>query len=129
MCCAVALENIRILEEDGLVERTREQTGPYLAEALAPLADHPLVGEVRSLGLVAGVELVRDKAARSHFEDVGKAGTICRDHCLAGGAVLRAVRDVMVMAPALTITTDEIDTLVGILRGALDRTAEDLGIA
>ena len=129
VCCAVALENIRILEEEGLVERTRTETGPHLAKRLATLADHPLVGEVRSLGLIGAVEMVKDKATRSHFDEVGKTGILCRDHCIAGGAILRAVRDAMVMAPSLTIGTDEIDELVRILRGALDRTADDLGIA
>lgn len=127
--CAVALENIRIIERENLVERTRETTGPHLAMRLAELRDHPLVGEVRSLGLIAGVELVKDKAKRQHFDPIGKAGGICRDHCLANGAILRAVRDTIVMAPPLIITPEQIDELIGILRRALDLTAKDMGIS
>ncbi len=104
-------------------------TGPYLAARLAELAEHPLVGEVRSLGLIAAVEIVKDKATRTHFDAPGTVGTICREHCLAGGAILRAVRDVMIMSPSLTITEAEIDTLTRILRSGLDATAKDLGVA
>ncbi len=128
VACAVALENIRIIEDEKLVQRTHEVTGPYLAARLAELAEHPLVGEVRSLGLIAAVEIVKDKATRTHFDAPGTTGTICREHCLAGGAVLRAVRDVMIMSPSLTITEAEIDTLMRILRSSLDATAKDLGM-
>ena len=112
-----------------MVERTRETTGPRLATRLAELRDHPLVGEVRSLGLIAGVELVKDKTKRQHFDPIGKAGGICRDHCIANGAILRAVRDTIVMAPPLIITPEQIDELIGILRRALDLTAKDMGIS
>ncbi len=93
------------------------------------MAAHPLVGEVRSLGLLGAVELVKDKASRSHFDEPGAAGAICRDHCLEGGAILRAVRDVMIMSPSLTITKAEIDELTRILTRALDQTAQDRGMA
>ncbi|MFQ5468570.1 MAG: aminotransferase, partial [Kiloniellaceae bacterium] len=129
VCCAVALKNIEIMEREGLIERTRAETGPYLAARLASLSDHPIVGETRSLGLIGAVELVKDKATRAHFDEIGKAGGLCRDHCIANGAVLRAVRDVMVMSPALTITNDQIDELIRILRMGLDLTARDVGLA
>src|SRR5262249_43157924 len=87
-CCAVALENIRILEDEGLVERVRSETGPYLARRLRELEDHPLVGEVRSLGFIGAIELVRDKAAHRSFEPLGRAGTICRDHCFRTGLIM-----------------------------------------
>jgi adenosylmethionine-8-amino-7-oxononanoate aminotransferase len=59
---AVALRNIEIMEREGLVEKVRSETGPYLAKALATLNDHPLVGEARSIGLLGAVEIVADKA-------------------------------------------------------------------
>jgi putrescine aminotransferase len=124
--CAVALENIRILREEGLIEQVAERTGPYLAQRLAEFADHPLVGEVRTLGFIGAVELVADKAARRFFEPAGRVGQICRDHCFANGLVMRAVRDTMVLAPPLTMTEAEIDTLVERARRALDRTWDDL---
>ncbi|MEE8187676.1 MAG: aspartate aminotransferase family protein [Kiloniellales bacterium] len=126
VACAVGLENIRLIEEEKLVERTHDETGPYFKEGLESLLDNPLVGEVRSLGLIGAVEIVRDKASRRHFDKPGRVGTICRDHCLAGGAILRAVRDVMVMSPSLTVTKAEIDELIRILRSALDLTAKDV---
>jgi putrescine aminotransferase len=126
VACAVGLENIRLIEEEKLVERTHDETGPYFKEGLESLLDNPLVGEVRSLGLIGAVEIVRDKASRTHFDAPGRVGTICRDHCLAGGAILRAVRDVMVMSPSLTVTKAEIDELIRILRSALDLTAKDV---
>jgi len=127
--CAVALENIRIIEREKLVERTRDITGPRLAERLAELRDHPLVGEARSLGLIGAVELVKDKARRRHFDPIGKAGALCRDHIIANGAIMRAVRDTIVLSPPLIIEPAQIDELIGILRKALDLTAKDLGVA
>jgi putrescine aminotransferase len=129
VACAVALANLKIIEDEKLVQRTHDETGPHLAQRLAQLAEHPLVGEVRSLGLIAAVEIVKDKASRSHFDDLGATGTICREHCLKGGLVLRAVRDAMVMSPPLSITTAEIDRMIDILHEALDRTAKDVGVA
>ena len=128
VACAVALANIKIIEDEKLVQRTHDQTGPHLAGRLAELAGHPIVGEVRSLGLIGAVEMVKDKAGRGHFDDLGATGTICRDHCIEGGLILRAVRDVMVMSPPLSITIAEIDELMRILRQALDRTAKDVGM-
>ncbi len=128
VACAVALANIKIIEDEKLVQRSHDETGPRLAARLAELAAHPIVGEVRSLGLIGAVEIVKDKARRSHFDDLGATGTICCEHCTAGGLVLRAVRDVMVMSPPLSITTAEIDQMIDILRAALDRTAKDVGV-
>ena len=126
--CAVALKNIEIMRREGLVERVRDETGPHLAKALATLADHPLVGEVRSMGLIGAIELVKDKATREHFDPPGKVGTICRDHCINNGMVMRAVRDIMIMSPPLIITTQQIDDLIDHARKAIDATARDIGV-
>ena len=129
VACAVALANIALIERDGLVEKVRDETGPYLAECLQSLSDHPLVGQVRSFGLLGAIELVEDKASRKHFEPLGRVGTLCRDHCFQNGLVMRAVRDGMVLSPPLIIETAEIDALVETARRCLDLTAKDLGIA
>ena len=126
--CAVALKNIEILRREGLVERVREETGPHLAKALKTLEDHPLVGEVRSMGLIGAIELVKDKATRAHFEEPGKVGTICRDHCIENGVVMRAVRDIMVMSPPLIITPAQIDDMIALAAKAIDATAKDIGV-
>ena len=129
VACAVALANIDLIERDGLVEKVRDETGPYLAECVQSLSDHPLVGQVRSFGLLGAIELVEDKASRKHFEPLGRVGTLCRDHCFQNGLVMRAVRDGMVLSPPLIIETAEIDALVETARRCLDLTAKDLGIA
>jgi len=128
VACAVALENIAIMEEENLVDRVREDVGPYLQQRLATLAEHPLVGEVRGIGLLGAVELVADKASHARFKPEGRAGTLCRDHCFKGNIVSRAVRDTMVVAPPLIVTRPEIDELVARLRKAIDQTAQDLGV-
>ena len=128
VAAAVALENLRLLEQEGLHERARGPIGACFAKALATLADHPLVGETRSCGLIAALELVEDKARRRYFPPARRVGLTCRDHCFANGLVMRAVRDVMVLAPPLIITEAEIDELVARARTALDLTARDLGV-
>jgi putrescine aminotransferase len=128
VCAAVALENLRLIEEEGLHERASGPLGAYFASALATLADHPLVGEVRSCGLIAALELVADKAARRPYPPARRVGLACRDRSVEHGLVMRAVRDVMVLAPPLVITEAEIDDLVTRARAALDQTVSDLGL-
>ena len=128
VACAVALENIRILRDEKIVERAGTETGPYFQARLRELADHPLVGEVRGVGLLAGIELVEDKAARRSFDADRKVGATCRDFSFANGLVMRDVRDVMVLSPPLIISKEEIDELAGLVRRCLDLTAEALGV-
>ena len=122
VAAAVALRNIEIIEREGLVERTRSETGPYLAKALAKLAEHPLVGEARSVGLIGAVEIVADKVSGARFGGKeGTAGPMVRDLCIANGLMVRGIRDSIVMCPPLIITTDQIDELVGKIRTSLDQ--------
>ncbi len=124
--CAVALRNIEIMEQEGLVEKVRDETGPYLAEAFASLNDHPLIGETRTLGLLGAAEICKDKETRQRFADVGKVGSICRDKIMNLNTIARACGDTMVVSPPLIIEKSEIDQLVGALRTALDQTAEEV---
>lgn len=126
VAAAVALANLDLIERDGLVEKIRNDTGPYLASALAPLAAHPLVGEVRSFGLLGAIELVKDKAGSVLFDPVGEVGVMCRDHAIKGGLMVRAVRDAMIMSPPLTFERDDIDLMIAKISTALDQTFEDL---
>ena len=122
VCAAVALRNIEIIEREGLVGRTRNDTGPYLAKALARIADHPLVGEVRSVGLLGAVEIVSEKGTNKRWGGAeGNAGPVVRDRCIANGLMVRGIRDTIVMCPPLIITHAEIDELVGIIAKALDQ--------
>jgi putrescine---pyruvate transaminase len=120
--CAVALANIGILRRERLVERVRAEIGPYLAQRWQDLADHPLVGEARICGLIGALELVKDKKSRQFFADRGKVGLICRDICVAGGLIMRATRDSMLIAPPLVISAAEVDELVEKARRSLDLT-------
>ncbi|MGA1079511.1 MAG: aspartate aminotransferase family protein [Steroidobacteraceae bacterium] len=129
VACAVALANLDILEQDGLVDRVREDIGPYLQERWRSLAEHPLVGEARGVGLIGALELVAHKPSRTFFRDRGRVGTICRDHCFANGLVMRAVRDTMIISPPLVISRAEVDELVDKARRCLDLTARDIGLA
>lgn len=126
VCCAVAMENIRILREEGIVDRVRSETGPYLTQRLAELKDHPLVGEVRNIGFIGAIELVKDKQKRTTFEPQGRVGTTCRDHCFANGLVMRATRDTMLISPPLTWTKGHIDEFMALTKKALDLTLADV---
>jgi putrescine aminotransferase len=124
---AVALKNIEIMQREDLVERTASDTGPHLARALAKLAEHPLVGEARSLGLIGAVEIVADKRTHARFgPKEGPAGQLVRDLCIKHGLMVRAVRDSIVMSPPLVITHAEIDRLVATIRTALDEAEPQL---
>ena len=120
VCAAVAMRNIEIIQREGLVERTREDTGPYFASALAVLAEHPLVGEVRSVGLLGAVEIVSDKATGARFGGAeGIAGPMVRDACIANGLMVRGVRDSIVMCPPLIVSHEQIDQIITIINRSL----------
>ena len=126
VACAVAIENIRILKEEKIVERVRQETGPYLERRLQELLDHPLVGEIRVKGFMGAIELVKDKKTRQTFDPVGEVGTMCRDHCFAIGLVMRATRDTMLISPPLSWTKADIDAFADLTRKALDLTLADV---
>jgi len=127
--CAVAVANIRALRDEGVIERVREETGPYFRERFATLAEHPSVGEARSIGLLGAVEIVRDKETGERFDKDLKAGTRCRDFCFDNGLVMRAVGDKMIVCPPLVITPEQVDELVDKARLCLDLTARSLGVS
>ena len=125
---AVALKNLEVIERDKLVPRVKSEIGPYLQSRLREtFSDHPLVGEVRGHGLLAAIELVRDKKERRFFPDPGNVGTRCRNYCFNDGLICRAIRDTMVLSPPLVITRDEVDEIITKLRSAIDRTTRDCG--
>ena len=130
VAAAVALRNSEIMEREHLIERTRNETGPYLAKALATLNDHPLVGETRSVGLIGAVEIVADKVSGARFGGAeGTAGPMVRDLCIENGLMVRGIRDTIVMCPPLIITTEQIDAMISIIRHALDLAAPKLTTA
>jgi putrescine aminotransferase len=107
----------------------RDEIGPYLQRRFRELADHPLVGEVRGIGMIGALELVAHKGSRTFFRNRGAVGQICRDHCFKNGLIMRAVRDTMIMAPPLVMERKHVDELVEKARKCLDLTARDIGVS
>ena len=126
VACAVAVENIRIIKEEGMIENVKKNIAPYLQKRMREFENHPLVGEVRGEGLLVGVELVKNKEKKELFDPVGKVGNICKDHCINNNLIMRAVRDGMMCSPPLTISKDDIDKCVERFKISLDATLEDI---
>lgn len=122
--CAVGCAAIGILRDERIVERVKTDIGPYLQARWRELADHPLVGEVRGVGAIGALEIVKDKATRRTFSNPGEVGTLCRDLCIDNGLVMRAVRDTMIIAPPLVISRGQVDELIDKARRSLDMTLE-----
>jgi 4-aminobutyrate--pyruvate transaminase len=108
---AVALENIRIIEENDLVGNAA-RVGEVLQTSLRALADHPLVGEVRGTGLIAAVELVADKPSRRPFEPAGKAGAAVFERAHERGLIVRGIGDSIAFCPPLIITEAQVKDMV-----------------
>ncbi len=126
VACAVALKNLEIMERERLVPRVAEYGAPALARLLDKFRNHPLVGEVRSVGMMGAIELVADKRTRRRFEEPGRVGLICRDHFFREGFIMRAVFDTMVCAPPFTWEDAQFDEAERVIRRALDLTLADV---
>ncbi len=124
--CAVALANVSLLQREGLVERVKDDIGPYLQKGWQSLAEHPLVGEARMVGLMGALELVKNKQPVERFDEKQGVGTICRDALIDNGLVLRSVGDTIVCAPPLTLTHEEADELLEKAWKCLDLTQQAL---
>lgn len=123
---AVSLETIRIIEDDGLVERAGE-VGAKLQAGLRSLADHPLVGEVRGMALIAAIELVTDKEAKTALPTPGQLGAMVNANLQEAGIISRAMVDALAFCPPLIITEAQVEELVAGVRAALDKTYKELG--
>lgn len=108
---AVALENIRIIEERQLVQNAARM-GQVLQSSLQALNDHPLVGEVRGTGLIAAVELVADKAARKPFDPSGKLGAAIFERAHEHGLIVRGIQDSIAFCPPLIINEAQVKDMV-----------------
>lgn len=126
VACAVALTNLDIIEREGLVDRVREETGPYLEQHFAALSDHPLVAGAETLGMVGGLALIKDKVQHLAFDASLNVGMVCRDHCFANGLIMRAVGDRMIIAPPLICTKSQIDEMMERVRICMDATLADV---
>ena len=122
--CAVAMENLRILQREKLIERVKNDIGPYLQNGWHKLAEHPLVGETRMVGLMGALELVKSRQPLERFDEKQGVGTICRDLLVDNGLVMRAVGDTIVVAPPFVLTHEEADELIEKAWLCLDLTQE-----
>lgn len=122
VACAVAIRNIELLEELGLIGLRGANACEYFQKKLRELDDHPLVGETRGIGMLGAIELVQNKTSKTRYHPEGSAGTKCRDICFDNGIIMRAVGDTMVLSPPLIIKPSELDEMFELIQKSLDET-------
>lgn len=117
---AVALETLRIYEETDMLGHVR-RIAPYMEAKLARFSAHPLVGDVRGVGFLWGMELVEDKERRKPFDSSRKVGALVQRHAREEGLIARFIGDRIAFSPPLIIGEQEVDEIVNRLGRALDR--------
>jgi adenosylmethionine-8-amino-7-oxononanoate aminotransferase len=123
--CAAGLANLDIIEREGLLRHVRE-IAPYFQARLRELAELPIVGEVRGMGLMACVECVSDRASREPLALDQEVGRRIDRHCQELGLMVRPMGHLCVMSPPLIIERSQIDDMVAILKEGIERTQDDL---
>jgi len=125
VACAAALKNIEIIEREGLLENALKM-GALFQDALAPLADLPLVGDVRGKALIGCVEFVANKATKALLPDAVDIGHLIADAAEARGLMVRPIGHLNVMSPALTIDELQISFIAETLENVIKTVADDL---
>jgi 4-aminobutyrate--pyruvate transaminase len=118
---AVALEVLRIYDEMDMVPHV-QRVGAHMQKMLRGFADHPMVGDVRGVGLMCGMEMMADKATRTPFDPARKVSAIAEKHARANGLILRFIGDRVAFSPPLIITEAEVDDMGARLQKVLDAT-------
>ncbi|MBO9399507.1 aspartate aminotransferase family protein [Shimia sp. R9_3] len=127
VACAIALENLRILEEENIIGHVRNDVAPYLKEKWEALTEHPLVGEAKIVGMMGSIALTPNKETRAPFEaETGTVGYKCREHCFANNLIMRHVGDRMIISPPLVLQKADVDVLIERATRALDQTYEQI---
>ena len=127
VAAAVALENLRILEEENIVDHVHQVASPALHAVMERLQNHPMVGETKLVGLMGSIALTPDKSKRAKFKaPAGTVGYICRERCFANNLVMRHVGDRMIISPPLVITPEEIESLARRAGTALDEAYQEV---
>jgi len=119
LACAAALATLGIFRDDDVIARNRALIA-RLGEAVAPLADHPRVAEVRQTGMIAAIEFVKDRRTGERYDWRERRGLCAYEYALAQGALLRPIGNVIYLMPPYVIEPDQIDWLAGVARGAVD---------
>lgn len=122
---AVSLENLRIIEERDLVTHARE-VGAHLQKRLRELSSHPIVGEVRGVGLIAAVELVADKESKGPWGNAGALGAHANAALQQNGVISRPMLDSLALCPPLIITEKQVDEVVDAFEAAIEATARQV---
>jgi len=124
VAAAVAVANLTLLRDEGIVDTVKHDTGPYFQQQLREvLADHRIVGDIAGVGMVASIALVEDPATRRQFAHPGAVGSLCRDASLRHGLMMRATGDRMILSPPLVMGRDDIDQMVSMVKKAVDEAA------
>ncbi len=126
VCAAVAVANLKILRDEKIIEYVRDEIGPYLQSEWQKLGDHPLVGEVRGVGMMAALELVAGKGPLQRFDDGDAVGAIARDLAIEHGLVMRSVGSKLIISPPLVMTRGEVDELIDKASATLDALVDRL---
>ena len=127
--CAAGLATLKLLQDGSIIETAADRLAPLLHGRLKAFEDHPIVGEVRGRGMLAAVELVRDKHSRERLAPESEAAVFCRDTANQRGLMVRQTGDAMIMAPPLISEPEHMDLLVERFGAALDITARQFGVA
>lgn len=121
VACAAGLATLDVMEREGLVERVRDDVGPRFQAALAHLAGHPAVAEVRGVGLIGALELRRPERGPYAGAAPGTLGLAAHEIARDEGIIVRGIRDLVALAPPLVITPPELDRLFTSLTQTLNR--------
>ena len=127
VACAAALANLDIIESEELVENSAKM-GARLLKGLEELRHHPTVGDVRGLGLIAGVEIVKDKETREKFSETGDEIKMLNEALLSRKLMTRAA-SIISLSPPLCINADEVDRVVEIVDSAIGDMEKKFGFA
>jgi putrescine aminotransferase len=120
VACAVAIANIKLIQNEDLVDRIKTDIGPYLQDKWRALGEHALVGDTRMVGLMGAFEIVKSKSPLERFAEQQGAGTVFRDLLTEEGVCMRAVGDTIICAPPFVLSHAEADELIEKTWVALD---------
>jgi len=125
---AVAVETLKIYDEIDLVGHVRK-VGPVMQAGLRKLGEHPLIGEVRGIGMIGAIEMVKDKKTREAFPVAASAGGLVAKHAQNNGLIQRNMGDSIAFSPPLVMTVADVDEMFARVTKALDLTLADLRAA
>ncbi len=129
VACAVGIETLNQIKQQKIIENLRDDTAAYFQKAWQSLEAHPVVGQTRVKGMVAALEIVKDKSSRERIAKDAEATIYCRDQAISQGVIVRAVDDTIISAPPLICNHQEIDQLIEKLLFGLDATAKKYAIS